>query len=106
MDIVNIKNVIEKHPVLHVGIFIYILMGMMFFGMMGNGIFSAFGAIIVGYIGAVIGNAFRLYSMPDAYFTDGTLWGSFKAKFYWRHGPQIIGFFSIWIVIFQLLILG
>jgi len=105
MDVMSFqKRTFKKFPVLNVGIFVYILMGIMFFGMMGGGIFSAFGAVLVGYIGAVIGNAIRIYSMPDAYFTDGTLWGNFKAKFYWKHGPQLLGFFMIWIVLFWILV--
>jgi len=54
--------------------------------------------ITIGYIGSVIGNALRLYAMPDAYFTDGTLWGNVKAKFFWGHGPQVAGFFLIYII--------
>jgi len=46
------------------------------------------------YIGAVIGNAFRLYGMPDAYFTDGTLMSNIKTRFYWNHGPQFTGMFA------------
>lgn len=55
----------------------------------------------VGYVGAVIGNALRLYGMPDMYFTDGTLWGAIKTRFFWNHGPQLAGFFIIYIVILK-----
>ena len=54
--------------------------------------------VVIGYVGSVIGNAVRLYAMPDAYFTDGTLWGNVKAKFFWGHGPQLAGFFLIYII--------
>lgn len=57
--------------------------------------------LVVGYIGSVIGNAMRLYGMPDAYFTDGTLIGNIKAKFFWQHGPQLAGFFVIYMVILR-----
>lgn len=56
----------------------------------------------LGYIGAVIGNAMRLYGMPDMYFTDGTLWGAIKTRFFWSHGPQVIGFFLLYFVIMQI----
>jgi len=43
------------------------------------------------YTGAIVGNAFRIYGMPDAYFTDGTLMSNIKTRLYWNHGPQLIG---------------
>ena len=43
------------------------------------------------YTGAIIGNAFRIYGMPDSYFTDGTLMSNIKARLYWNHGPQLTG---------------
>ena len=63
-----------------------------------GGVFAFLG---IGYVGAVIGNAIRLYAMPDMYFTDGTLWGAFKARFFWSHGPQLSGFFLIYLVIMR-----
>jgi hypothetical protein len=63
-----------------------------------GGVFAFLG---IGYVGAVIGNAIRLYAMPDMYFTDGTLWGAFKTRFFWSHGPQLSGFFLIYIVIMR-----
>ena len=60
------------------------------------------GISLVGYIGAVIGNVVRLYTMPIMYLADGTVWTSFKEKTFWNHGPQVIGFFSIFIVLFIL----
>ena len=58
--------------------------------------------LVVGYIGAVIGNVIRLYTMPVMYLADGTVWTSFKQKSFWSHGPQVIGFFSIFVVLFFL----
>lgn len=58
---------------------------------------------LVPYIGAIIANQVRLYTMPDAYFTDGTVWSSFKTRFFWNHGPQLSTIFSIY---FALLYLG
>ena len=43
------------------------------------------------YTGAIVGNAFRIYGMPDTYFTDGTLMSNIKTRFYWNHGPQFTG---------------
>jgi len=54
---------------------------------------------ILGYFGAVIGNAIRIYAMPTFYSTDGTVLGSFYKRLYWNHGPQIGGFISIFIII-------
>ena len=62
---------------------------------------GVFAFLSIGYVGAVIGNAIRLYAMPDMYFTDGTLWGAFKTRFFWNHGPQLSGFFLIYIVIMR-----
>lgn len=59
----------------------------------------------IGYIGAFIGNLLRIYGMPDYYFTDGTLWGNVKKRFYWSHGPQLIGFFFPYIVFIAIVIL-
>jgi len=50
-------------------------------------LFSAFFV----YTGAIVGNAFRIYGMPDTYFTDGTLMSNIKTRFYWNHGPQFTG---------------
>ena len=50
---------------------------------------------IVPYVSVIIANQFRLYSMPDAYYTDGSLWSNFKTRFYWNHGPQLI---TLWII--------
>lgn len=64
------------------------------FGSFGGGLLF----ITVGYIGAVIGNAVREYAMPDVYFTDGTVWENVKTRFFWNHGPQLAGFFLIYMI--------
>lgn len=48
---------------------------------------------ILAYFGALIGNIMRRYGSPTYYFTDGTLWGNIKKRFFWSHGPQLVGFF-------------
>lgn len=53
----------------------------------------------IGYIGAVIGNAIRIYAMPTVYTSNGTVWGSFYKRLYWSHGPQVSGFIGIFIII-------
>jgi len=55
------------------------------------------------YIGAVVGNAFRIYGMPDTYFTDGTLISNIKTRFYWNHGPQMTGMVLSFITVLALL---
>jgi len=101
MDIKNLNtDAGNKYPVLKVGFVVYIIMILTIIIMVKEG--SILGAIIlpiVGYIGAIIGNAIRLYAMPDAYFTDGTLWGNIKSKLFWSHGPQVIGYFVIFVAI-------
>lgn len=56
----------------------------------------------IGYIGAVIGNAIRIYALPNVYTTDGTVMGSFYKRLYWNHIPQLSGFMGIFIIIFAL----
>ena len=56
----------------------------------------------IGYIGAVVGNAIRIYAMPTVYTSNGTVWGSFYKRLYWSHGPQVSGFIGIFIIIFIL----
>jgi len=51
--------------------------------------------VLYAYIGSVIGNAFRIYGMPDTYFTNGTLLDNVKKRFYWNHGPQLTSMFAI-----------
>lgn len=62
--------------------------------------------LFVGYIGAVVGNAIRIYAMPTVYTSNGTVWGSFYKRLYWSHGPQVSGFIGIFIIISILIGLG
>lgn len=100
--------------VLNVGWIVFAMMiailGYTFYGVLSHGgsIFhtikissGVFIFLAVGYVGAVIGNALRLYGMPDIYFTDGTLWGAISKRFFWNHGPQLAGFFIIYLVIIR-----
>ncbi len=41
-------------------------------------------------IGVFVGDAFRRFVMPDAYFTTGAV-DTFKKKIFWMIGPQCIG---------------
>lgn len=43
-------------------------------------------------IGVSVGDAFRRFVMPDAYFVSGAV-DSFKKKVFWSIGPQAIGWF-------------
>jgi len=55
------------------------------------GFFGMIMYTVVSIIGAIVGNYIRLHGSPNGYFTDGTAWGGFKAKFYWKYGPQWFG---------------
>lgn len=85
----------KRNSILNVGFLIYIIMIILFFMMYKNGFIPTISTLLIGYVGAVIGNAIRIYGIPDMYFTDGTLWGSIKTRFFWAYGPQLIGFFVI-----------
>ena len=85
----------KRNSILNVGFLIYIIMIILFFMMYKKGLIPTISTLLVAYIGAVIGNALRIYGMPDMYFTDGTLLGSIKTRFFWAYGPQLIGFFVI-----------
>lgn len=85
----------KRKSILNVGFLIYIIIIILFFMMYKYGFIPTISTLLIGYIGAVIGNALRIYGMPDMYFTDGTLWDSIKTRFFWTYGPQIIGFFVI-----------
>ncbi|MEN5387713.1 hypothetical protein ABE179_07200 [Aliarcobacter skirrowii] len=80
---------------LNVGIFVYISMIILFFITYDSGIIPTIAMLLLGYFGAVVGNIIRIYAMPDVYFTNGTLLDGIKKRFFWSHGPQLIGFFLI-----------
>jgi len=70
----------------------YIGIGIVFFiSISYGGFFSMLMYTILSFAGAIGGNFIRIHGMPDSYFTDGTAWGGFKAKFYWMYGPQWFG---------------
>lgn len=43
-------------------------------------------------IGVFLGDTFRRFVLPDAYFTTGAV-DTFKKKIFWMMGPQAIGWF-------------
>lgn len=49
----------------------------------------------IGYIGALIGNVFRLYLLPDMNFTDGNF---FIKRFFPAEGAQVAGFFLFYFI--------
>ena len=59
------------------------------------GFFAKLIAIIVGsvlgFIGAVIGDAIRKFAQPDAVFTSGGVLQLIWVKVFWKVGPQVIG---------------
>jgi len=96
----NLKHLKEdRRLALNVGWITYLIMFMLFFFsfQLHNGMLGVLS--LVGYVGAVIGNTIRLYSRPNMYTSDGTLWGSFRKRLFWNHGPQVIGFFTIYFVL-------
>jgi hypothetical protein len=99
ISIVSNGNVNEskykRNSILNVGFLIYTIIIILFLMMYKNGFIPTVSTLTIGYIGAVIGNVLRIYGMPDMYFTDGTLWGSIKTRFFWAYGPQLIGFFVV-----------
>lgn len=46
---------------------------------------------VLGWIGAVVGDAIRKFAHPDAVFTSGGLLSLLWIKIFWRVGPQLIG---------------
>ncbi len=62
---------------------------------LGAGLLAKCFAIVVGtvlgWIGAVVGDAIRKFAHPDAVFTSGGLLSLLWIKIFWRIGPQLIG---------------
>jgi len=46
---------------------------------------------VLGWIGAVVGDAIRKFAHPDTVFTSGGLLSLLWIKIFWRVGPQLIG---------------
>lgn len=59
------------------------------------GFFAKFFALIVGtlmgWAGALIGNAIRKFVQPDSVFTNGGFFHLLWVKIFWMLGPQVIG---------------
>lgn len=64
---------------------------------LGAGFFAKCVAVavgsVLGWIGAMIGNAIRRFAHPDAVFTNGGILQLIWIKVFWALGPQIIGLF-------------
>lgn len=62
---------------------------------LGAGFFAKFMAFLVGsllgWIGALIGDAIRKFASPDAFYTSGGMASIVWTKLFWICGPQIIG---------------
>lgn len=59
-------------------------------GLLAKG-FAVVVGTVLGWIGAVVGDAIRKFSHPDAVFTSGGLLSLLWIKIFWRVGPQLIG---------------
>ncbi|KTT29580.1 hypothetical protein NS201_15690 [Pseudomonas oryzihabitans] len=64
---------------------------------LGAGFFAkcvavAVGAVL-GWLGALIGDAIRRFAQPDAVFTNGGILQLIWIKVFWALGPQVIGLF-------------
>lgn len=59
------------------------------------GFFTKFFALVVGtllgWVGALIGNAIRKFVQPDSVFTNGGFFHLLWVKIFWMFGPQVIG---------------
>jgi len=59
------------------------------------GFFMKMVAILVGTglgtAGAMLGDALRRFTKPDAFFTSGGMGSILKTKLFWMVGPQLIG---------------
>ena len=64
---------------------------------MNAGFFVKSFAFLVGAVlglgGALIGEAIRLFALPDGFFTQGGMGSILKTKLFWMMGPQCIGVF-------------
>lgn len=62
---------------------------------LGAGLLAKCFAVVVGtvlgWIGAVVGDAIRKFAHPDAVFTSGGLLSLLWIKIFWQIGPQLIG---------------
>lgn len=56
-------------------------------------IVGALSGTFFAFIGAMIGDAIRRFTQPDAFFTSGGMGSILKTKLFWMLGPQFIGLF-------------
>lgn len=54
-------------------------------------ILGALSGTFFGFIGAMMGDAIRRFTQPDAFFTSGGMGSILKTKLFWMVGPQCIG---------------
>ena len=74
------------------------LLGIYFTADQGDGLervaaglkFTLFYALAAGG-GGLAGNLLRLYTRPASFIGSGSMYQTFKKKFFWDYGPQIIG---------------
>lgn len=90
------KDRLVKHALICFGIYFCFTLLLVFsskahFGFFGNLAFLLSGTVF-STIGVAIGDTFRRFVIPDAYFTTGAV-DSFKKKIFWMVGPQCIGGF-------------
>ena len=90
------KDRLVKHALICFGIYFCFTLLLAFsskshLGFFGNLAFLLSGTVFT-TIGVVIGDTFRRFVIPDAYFTTGAV-DSFKKKIFWMVGPQCIGGF-------------
>ena len=55
--------------------------------------FSVIVGILLGTIGALIGNALRKFAHPNTVYTNGGFFQLIWIKVFWAMGPQVIGLF-------------
>ncbi|MOA42174.1 hypothetical protein D3C78_1642030 [compost metagenome] len=64
---------------------------------LGAGFFAKCVAVVAGSVlgwgGAMIGDAIRRFAHPDAVFTNGGILQLVWIKIFWALGPQVIGLF-------------
>lgn len=54
-------------------------------------IFALIAGTLMGWAGALIGNAIRKFVQPDSVFTTGGFFHLLWVKVFWMFGPQVIG---------------
>ena len=96
----NFKQIKNKKSLFNVGwVTFLIMLGMLLVSTNSIHLGLMIVWTIIGYIGAVIGNMLGRYSMPKVYTSNDSFLGSFKQRFFWNHGPQVIGYFSIYFIL-------